>query len=189
MACSSSSKAALRLQFKRQRLSAQEQVGAAIVQSALEHLPQAAAATGHIGIYWPLPGETDLRAVAELPPLAGRLALPRISQGTLEYLPWSPGSPLEPDDTGIPAPSGGAVLGAEQMACLLVPALALDRKGFRLGYGGGWFDRLRAAPCWRAVPALAVVPCACLVEQLPRDPWDVPFSGWLNEEGLHWITP
>jgi 5-formyltetrahydrofolate cyclo-ligase len=72
---------------------------------------------------------------------------------------------------------------------LLVPALACDRQGFRLGYGGGWFDRLRSAAPWRAVPALAVLPQGCLVERLPHDPWDVPLDGWLHEGGLHWLQP
>jgi 5-formyltetrahydrofolate cyclo-ligase len=75
------------------------------------------------------------------------------------------------------------------MALLLVPALAIDQHGIRLGSGGGWYDRLRAAPAWRAVPALAVLPAACVVEALPSDPYDVPFDGWLDEQGCHWIRP
>lgn len=73
------------------------------------------------------------------------------------------------------------------LGLLLAPALAFDRRGIRLGYGGGWFDRLRSAPCWRAVPALAVLPRACLLEELPAAAWDVPFDGWLDEEGVHWL--
>jgi 5-formyltetrahydrofolate cyclo-ligase len=67
---------------------------------------------------------------------------------------------------------------------LLVPALACDAEGIRLGYGGGWYDRLRADPAWAQVPALAVLPRGCRVEQLPRDPWDVPLQGWIDEDGL-----
>jgi 5-formyltetrahydrofolate cyclo-ligase len=37
------------------------------------------------------------------------------------------------------------------------------------------------------VPALAVLPAACLAPSLPLDPWDVPFSGWLDEDGIHWV--
>jgi 5-formyltetrahydrofolate cyclo-ligase len=66
----------------------------------------------------------------------------------------------------------------------LIPALACDGAGIRLGYGGGWYDRLRADPTWAQVPALAVLPRGCRVEQLPRDPWDVPLHGWIDEDGL-----
>jgi 5-formyltetrahydrofolate cyclo-ligase len=73
---------------------------------------------------------------------------------------------------------------AQALGLLLVPALACDGAGIRLGYGGGWYDRLRADPSWAQVPALAVLPRGCRVGQLPRDPWDVPLQGWLDEEGL-----
>jgi 5-formyltetrahydrofolate cyclo-ligase len=70
-----------------------------------------------------------------------------------------------------------------------VPALAIDRTGLRLGSGGGWYDRLRADPAWRRVPALAVLPAACVSPHpLPRDPWDVPFTGWLDETGVHFVA-
>lgn len=80
-------------------------------------------------------------------------------------------------------------LGADELALLLVPALALDRRGLRLGTGGGWYDRLRQDPSWRGVPALIVAPSLCRLAALPADPWDVPFDGWLDETGLHWLQP
>jgi 5-formyltetrahydrofolate cyclo-ligase len=78
-------------------------------------------------------------------------------------------------------------LGSCQPRLLLVPALACDASGIRLGYGGGWYDRLRAEPAWAQVPAVAVLPRGCRVERLPRDPWDVPLQGWLDEDGLAWL--
>jgi len=151
-----------------------------------------------LGLYWPLAGESDLRGLAQLPgqgpdtALAGRLALPAVTgvpgRGHLEYRAWQPGEPLEPDLCRIPAPRGPA-LAPCQLGLVLVPALGFDRQGIRLGSGGGWYDRLRADPAWRAVPALAVLPAACLVEQLPRDPWDVPFDGWLDERGVQPLAP
>ena len=121
------------------------------------------------------------------------LALPAIAstaedhQLGLRYRPWQPGDPLEGDDCGIAAPLACSPLPASAMAALLLPCLALDGRGLRLGYGGGWFDRLRAQPAWRAVPALGVLPTACLVAALPRDSWDVPLDGWIDESGLHWF--
>ena len=110
----------------------------------------------------------------------------------LVYLRWDGTPPRGRDACGIPAPlpRDGHLpvpLTPEALGLLLVPALALDRRGIRLGSGGGWYDRLRADPAWRAVPALAVLPAACVVAELPRDPWDVPFQGWLDELGLHAI--
>lgn len=148
--------------------------------------------TGHLGIYWPLAGEVDLRGCLAALPLRQPppLALPAIpSAGSLgiRYRPWCAGDPLEPDACGIAAPPGADALAPERMALLLLPCLALDPGGVRLGYGGGWFDRLRAAPCWRAVPALGVLPAACLVRAgLPAEAWDVPLDGWIDEHGLHW---
>ena len=135
-----------------------------------------------IGIYWPLAGEIDLRPLRAS--LHHSLALPVADgSGNLSYKPWQQ-APLQHDGCGIPAPAEGDALGPDQLGLLLVPALAVDGTGIRLGYGGGYYDRLRADPAWAAVPAWVVLPSACVTtEPLPRDPWDVPFTGWITEQG------
>jgi 5-formyltetrahydrofolate cyclo-ligase len=152
------------------------------VEGALADWPR----TGRLGLFWPLAGEPGL--LLPPPPWTGGLALPSVTApapaGRLEYHPWAPGQPLEPDGCGIPAPLAGQPLDPAALALLLVPALAVDRRGVRLGYGGGWYDRLRADPAWAAVPALVVVPHGCVVDRLEQEPWDVPFSGWISERGL-----
>ena len=180
-------KAQLRHTFRQRRAALLAAAQGPLLEQARHRLPQHVGPGQRLGIYWPLAGEADLRGLEAEPGLRGRLALPRVSQGALGYRPWGPESPLKPDDTGISAPADGPDLEPEQLGLLLVPALASDLQGFRLGYGGGWFDRLRSAAPWRAVPALAVLPQGCLVEQLPRDPWDVPLDGWLHEGGLDWL--
>jgi 5-formyltetrahydrofolate cyclo-ligase len=133
--------------------------------------------------------EPDWRPLLERWPeaLRQRLALPVVrcegGIGRLTYGAWHPADPLHADGCGIPAPVAAAPLEAHALALLLVPALAIDQRGIRLGSGGGWYDRLRADPAWRQVPALAVLPAACLAPSLPADPWDVPFTGWLDESG------
>jgi len=149
-----------------------------------------------VGIYWALPGETDLSPlVAALP--HHRLALPcsdgrhheSPEAGRLTYHLWDRG-PLQADGCGIPAPLDQPPLAADHLQLLLVPGLAVDRNGIRLGYGGGYYDRLRADPNWRRVPALVVIPEVCIsAKNLPRDPWDQPFDGWVSEQGVHWIKP
>ena len=181
------SKAQLRPQFRQLRAELLAAAQGPLLEQARRWLPQQLQPGQRLGIYWPLPGEADLRALETEPGLRGRLALPRVSQGALGYRPWGPDTPLSPDETGIAAPSTGPELEPGQLGLLLVPALASDHQGIRLGYGGGWFDRLRSDALWRAVPAVAVLPRGCLVEQLPRDPWDVPLDGWLHEGGLDWL--
>jgi len=160
---------------------------AALQAHASRHLPALLSGSQRLGLYWPLSGEADLRLLAELPGLSPRLALPQVAANRLHYRAWGLGDPLQPDATGIPAPQQGPHLKPEQLGLLLAPALGFDAKGIRLGYGGGWFDRLRSDPAWKAIPALAVLPAGCLMKVLPRDPWDVPFNGWLDEKGLHWL--
>lgn len=142
-----------------------------------------------LGLYWPMGSEPDWRPLLERWPeaLIRCLALPVVRPvdgiGQLTYGAWHPADPLGADGCGIPAPMASSPLQAQALALLLVPALAMDQRGIRLGSGGGWYDRLRADPAWRQVPALAVLPAACVVPTLPADPWDVPFGGWLDETG------
>jgi 5-formyltetrahydrofolate cyclo-ligase len=184
----SDSKQALRRHYRQERRRAGDAAADGIARAAATALPALLARGRHLGLYWPIGDEPDLLALSDTLPTDQRLlALPAVQDGQLHYRPWRPGDTLTPDACGIAAPTQPRVLAAAELGLLLVPALALDRRGIRLGYGGGWFDRLRSDPAWRRVPALAVLPQACLVEQLPADPWDVPFDGWLDERGLHWL--
>ena len=184
-----STKASLRRHFRPLRQTLLQSVEGAIVAQSRQHIPALVPAGRALGLYWPLPGEVDLRSLQAL--LPNQLALPAITAAPgdpaarLVYRPWRGGDPLEPDGCRIPAPLASAwELPAQALGLLLVPALACDAAGIRLGYGGGWYDRLRADPTWAQVPALAVLPRGCRVGQLPRDPWDVPLQGWIDEDGL-----
>ena len=184
-------KIALRRHFRQQRRQAVAAAPAALAAAAAAVVPTLTAPPLRLGLYWPVGHEPDLRPLAEhlSPCWRHHLALPAIRGDRLLYLPWQPGDPLALDGAGIPAPLGERGLAPQQLGLLLVPALAVDHNGLRLGSGGGWYDRLRSHPSWRAVPALVVLPAACVVTLLPSDPWDVPFPGWLEEQGLHWTAP
>ncbi len=177
-------KSELRSLFRRRRREILPAVAGKILTVALREVPLRVPEGKRLGLYWPLAHEPDLRPLAQL--LADQLALPAVNpEHGLHYRPWRPDQPLAPDACGIPAPVDGPPLPPEQLALLLVPALALSADGVRLGSGGGWYDRLRADPRWRAVEALVVLPAACLTAALPGDPWDIPFDSWLDETGIH----
>lgn len=185
-------KASLRRQFRSLRQALVADAQAAIEAQALRQVAALLGDEGRLGLYWPLPGEINLLSLQEV--LPGRLALPAITAAPtdpaarLVYRPWRAGDSLEPDGCGIPAPGPQtAAMEAPQLALLLIPALACDDSGIRLGYGGGWYDRLRADPAWARLPAAAVLPRGCRVKRLPRDPWDVPLHGWLDEAGFTWV--
>ena len=183
-------KKALRRHYRALRQTLLPQAGPAIVDQLQSALGLLTVPEKHLGLYWPLAGEVDLLQLHRPPPppYGCPLALPAISQGQLVYRTWTPGELLAPDDSGIPSPIGAEVA-PTGLGCLLVPALAFDTTGFRLGYGGGWYDRLLSDAAWQKVPSFAVVPQGCIVDSLPRDHWDRPFDGWLDETGLHRCQP
>ena len=175
------SKQELRRHF-RQRRQQQLSLRSAICRQVLTLVQSSPIQTGHLGLYWPLNGEVDLRSIRAA--TSSAVALPvAAGVGGLQYRLWAD-TPLQADGCGIPAPAEGPALHADQLSLLLVPALAIDHTGIRLGYGGGYYDRLRADPKWAAVPAWVVLPSACIcADPLPRDAWDVPFTGWITELG------
>ena len=99
----------------------------------------------------------------------------------LVFRAWSPGDALEPGVWDIPVPLRTA---AELLPdVLLVPGLSFDRKGYRLGYGGGFYDRtlakLRAV---KPVTAIGVAYHAQIVDEVARDAFDAPLDFVMTEE-------
>lgn len=112
---------------------------AAIVAHLVERLPQLARAV--VGFCWPIKNEPDVRAALDIwRRQGGRAALPVVVEeaAPLAFRAWEPDTPLVPDRYGIPTPDSGEWLVPD---ALLLPLNAFDGAGYRLGYGGGFFDR------------------------------------------------
>ena len=157
------------------------------VKSALQILLKRYHVKGkYIGIYWPLEGEVDIRFIREIK--NQKTALPSSSKDKgIKYHYWSKNK-LELDSNKIPAPLGESAINPSDISILFVPAIAIDHEGYRLGYGGGYFDRLRKKDLWISIPSFVVISNNCISKNpLPRDKWDLPFSGWISEKGLHQI--
>ncbi len=157
------------------------------VKSALNLLLNKYHAEGKfIGIYWPLKSEVDIRFIKDIDKL--KVALPSSSKSKgMSYHSWT-NNQLEMDSNNIPAPIDKHAIKPNDISMLFVPAIAIDQEGYRLGYGGGYFDRLRQRNLWLSIPSFVVISNNCISKKpLPRDRWDVPFNGWISEKGLHQI--
>lgn len=93
----------------------------------------------------PVRGEFDARPLASrLIERGWRAAMPVVTavDAPMRFHAWTPSSAMRSDRYGIPIPADGAALMPD---IVLLPLLAFDAQGFRLGYGGGYFDRTLAA--------------------------------------------
>jgi 5,10-methenyltetrahydrofolate synthetase len=95
-----------------------------------------------VGVYWPLAGEPDLRAAyAELALAGVRLALPVVMErdAPLAFTEWQLDEPMLVDEMGVAVPA--TLRFVERPPALLIPCLGFNEGGYRLGYGGGYYDR------------------------------------------------
>jgi 5-formyltetrahydrofolate cyclo-ligase len=111
--------------------------------------------------------------------------LPRCVGKDLIWHRWQTSEPLVTGAYGIlePAPEL-PYLEQDSIDLMLVPSVAIDRAGYRLGYGGGYYDRLRADPLWRKVPTIGITFDFSSVELLPIDPWDICLDAICTESGM-----
>lgn len=140
-----------------------------------------------VGFYWPLPGEFDARDALE-EWLGGdtrrQAALPVIAvKGrALAFHAWTPGTPMRVGTHRIPEPQETPAVLPD---LLLVPCVGFDDEGYRLGYGGGYYDRTLAAWPGTGKPvAVGVAYEACRIAALPREPHDVPLDAIVTEMQL-----
>ena len=139
-----------------------------------------------VSAFFPYQSEIDAR------PLLGKLAgegwttaLPIViaPRQPLEFRRWFPGEPTVLGKWDIPRPAEDAPLLAPDV--LLVPLLAFDQRGYRLGYGGGFYDRtipgLRAL---KSVTTIGIAYAAQEVDDVPHDDLDQPLDFIMTEKDL-----
>ena len=146
-----------------------------------------------IGAYWPIKGEFD-----PLPALhrwkedgelleesqRRRIGLPVVDREkkTLQFHAWYPGCPMEEDAYNIPKPKDTEVI---VPTLLFVPCVGYGAGGYRLGYGGGFYDRTLAE--LQPKPFTVGLGFAQgFLPDLEPEPHDVPLDALLNENGVVW---
>lgn len=187
-------RAALRreLRARRAALSARERLAAAEgVVAQLERIPEFLTDRRVAG-YWAVDGELPLLGL--MPGLRARgqhYHLPVLGgDRRLRFAPWRPGVEIAPNRYGIPEPACAEadLLAPAEVDVVLVPLLGFDRRGGRLGFGGGWYDRsfdfLRGRTDIGR-PALVGVGYALQeIDAIDAMPWDVRLDYVATEREL-----
>jgi 5-formyltetrahydrofolate cyclo-ligase len=148
-----------------------------------------------VGLYWGMPYEPVLQHVALASGVSQAILFPRMAPDfRLEWVAITDADAqmeAHPELRTLKEPKAHLPAAVTLPEVCLVPALAVDKAGTRLGQGGGYYDRqLRQ---WRQQgwqgKAIGVVWHAHYLSEecLPYDPWDEPVDGVLTEQGLFWI--
>lgn len=143
-----------------------------------------------IFFYMPIQNEPDVFPMTLHP-----LSIPRIfglpallGGGRMGFFSWKPGDPLRASSLGLrePLPLPEKALTPDIHTLILVPALGVSADGFRIGFGGGYYDRYLKRH--ELGQKLAVLFDDGANQAFVPDPWDIPCEGICTESGLIWLN-
>jgi len=144
-------------------------------------LPEVQRATTAM-VFWSFGSEVDTGPILDR--LQGRglqVALPRIEGDDIVPVRFRPGDRLTETAFGAREPAAGQVLDAPDVDVVVVPGVAFDREGHRLGYGRGFYDRLlRSTGALRVAIGFGLQ----LVDDVPHGRRDVPMDAIVTEAGV-----
>lgn len=140
-----------------------------------------------LGVYWPIRNEPDLHALYRTLALRGvRLALPTVTARDvpLRFMRWQPGDALVKDAFGAMVPQEAAP--ELKPEALLIPCVGFNIGNFRLGYGGGFYDRTLAA---QPRPLAVGIAYECCRAEFDADVFDIPLDVMITEQSPETVVP
>jgi 5-formyltetrahydrofolate cyclo-ligase len=161
---------------------------ALLEQRLAEHLTSLFADVAVVGGYCPLGSEiSPLPATEEARAVGAIVAYPCFANPAKPFR-FLAGDPLEPGPFGIMQPAKRHP--AVQPDLVLVPLIAIDAHGTRLGRGKGHYDRALAGLKKNGARLIGVGwPLQRLTETVPADEWDIPLDAFASPEGLELFSP
>jgi 5-formyltetrahydrofolate cyclo-ligase len=140
-----------------------------------------------LGFCWPIRGEFDVRGIAkQFLASGGQVALPVVVQRSapVEFWRWHPGMPMQTGVWNIPIPKQRDILTPD---AVIVPLVGFDGCGYRLGYGGGYFDRTLAS----AVPrpfAIGLGYADSALQTIYPQPHDIPMNLIVTDQSIYRVA-
>ncbi len=131
-------------------------------------------------IYFYLPYNQEVRTVPMLERALGegkRVAVPKVYGDTMKFIYLENLDQIAKGYAGIPEPINDEPVAQDRKALVLMPGLAFDREGHRIGYGGGFYDRFLAAEPEH--PTLALCYDFQMLEKLETEEFDIPVDSVL----------
>ena len=148
-----------------------------------------------IALYLPNNGEIDPQPLMNRMHAAHKTCylpiLSRLKHDRLWFAPYTPDTPLDLNRFGIPEPTVPARqwVRAQELDLILMPLVAFDAHGNRLGMGGGFYDKslafLRTRRLWRKPHLVGLAHDFQRVERLETFPWDVPLQAVVTDQGVY----
>lgn len=145
----------------------------------LEKCPEFLSAQ-HVLVFNSLPDEIDTARFIKKWETVKTFYLPRVSGNDLEILPLE-GASMKEGAFHILEPANGICCNPDKIELIVVPAIAFDRKGNRIGRGKGYYDRLlKKAAC----PKIGVGYHFQLFDEIPTEPHDVPMNAIVTDTDI-----
>ncbi len=114
---------------------------------------------------------------------------PRCVEKELVWHRWSVGDRRQIGSYNILEPEPNSpILSVAKVDLILIPAVACDHQGYRLGYGGGYYDRLLSDPFLAKIPTIGVVFEFAYLPAIPIESWDIPLSLVCTENSVYHLN-
>lgn len=174
----------MKVEARKAAMAARKQAFAAGQGQAAELLAKYLADRGGQVLAGYMPMRTEIDPLPAMAAHQGPVCVPVIEAPAtpLRFRRWSPEARMVEGAFGALIPEAGEWLEPD---VLIVPLLAFDARGFRLGYGGGFYDRtLEALRARRPILAVGFAFAAQEIAEVPLDPTDQPLDAIVTENGL-----